>query len=100
MEPGRTYLECHLGFVGGDDRDVYHAGHNCTTQETKAPGSSVLCSPAAEARDRAAAREMREHAEPARRQPAIHSALANRMTHPTERGALHQQKEVKGAGAG
>jgi len=52
MEPGRTYLECHLGFVGGDDRDVYHAGHNCTTQETKAPGSSVFYSPAAGSRQR------------------------------------------------
>jgi len=58
MEPGRTYLECHLGFVGGDDRDVYHAGHNCTTQETKAPGSSVFYSPAA-AGSRAAGRGTR-----------------------------------------
>jgi len=40
MEPsgaepaGRTYLECHLGFVGGDNRDVHHAGHHCRGQET------------------------------------------------------------------
>jgi len=68
--------------------------HQCSIlQQQQAAGQQ------AEARDPAAAREMREHAEPARRQPAIHSALANRMTHPTERGALHQQKEVvKGAG--
>ena len=31
---GRTYLECHLGFVGCDNRDVHHAGHHCRGQET------------------------------------------------------------------
>lgn len=32
---GRTYLECHLGFVGGDNRDVHDAGHNCREERTR-----------------------------------------------------------------
>jgi hypothetical protein len=40
-----TYLECHLGFVRGDDRDVDGAGRNCGTNHKKPMFLSVgaLC---------------------------------------------------------
>jgi hypothetical protein len=81
----RTYLECHLGLVGCDDRDIYHAGHHCrgqgTNQSCYQPAFSVSTRATVSSnRNRNRNRAMNGTGTRGEAAAQIHSALANRMT--------------------